>query len=101
MGDWRRDPDHRQWERWDPAAAFDWPPDAEDAHLEPCRCWLTGCVLTRHLVPVDGAPADPDAPDARPYRYEIFHARAVLAPKPEPKPSRDPSDRKRRAAGER
>jgi len=94
MGSWTPDPTHRGWERFEPDGPDDWPAEAP----ERCSCWARGCVLTRHRVPVDGAPADPEAPDERPWRPEIFHARPVPAPKPE-KPER--RDHRRLAAGDR
>lgn len=98
MGSWRPHGTLRAWEVWQPANLDDFPLDAVQASYEPCGCWSRGCQLTRHRV---GGPAEnPEAPDERPYRYEIFHARPAPAPSPEAK-TRDRVDRKRAAAGER
>lgn len=94
MGNWTPDPTHRAWQRYEPDQPGDWPSDAP----ERCGCWAQGCTLTRHRVPPDGQPADPEAPDERPWRYEIFHAR----PTPVPKPARpEQRDHRRLAAGDR
>lgn len=94
MGSWPPHPQHQGWQVFAPEHPADWPDDAP----ERCRCWTQGCALTRHRVPLDGAPADPEAPDARPWRYEIFHARPVPAPKPERPEKRDG---RRLASGDR
>ena len=92
MGSWTPDPDHRGWQRFAPAGPDDWPDDAP----ERCPCWPQGCLLTRHRV--GDASTDPEAPDDRPWRYEIFHARPVTVPKPA---RAEPRDHRRLAAGDR
>lgn len=90
---WLPDPDHRQWERWQPEPGDPTPWPAESG-LERCPCG-GNCVLTRHWVDVPGSTANPPL---RALRYETFHVKAARKPPPA-RPER--IDRRRLASGER